>query len=576
MIEPEQESHPSSNTKSSISIKQRWRLLRPLNILLTAIVVAGLCGSALLLFTHLQSPLTRDRSQPGINPLPALTQPPVLRNPAPGYDDPSSHDIPTFALDQSALYATDGLHSIYALRASTGALAGRIPVSGFVSWSVLADHGALYTVSSPPGNGGSGSVQAWNAATGALLWSRVPGSSSSFMGIIPTLAIANGVLYLCASPGAGDYIIYALRASDGTILWSHDLNTRMLPEPVDLLTVSNGAIYLASSGNPLTALSAKDGSLLWNDGPDLVNAVPTIANGIIYASINTQVDLGPHVDDFVAVSAATGKVLWHYHMQSGPYGSAVMAGNTVYIGSDENAVYAFDARSNHLKWTREIDHFHAIPRNDDRSVFVGAVADNTVLVGSNDGYIAALQAQSGAGRWFYLSDGLYTAPTVTQGDTVYVQSDYPNTAVIAMSALSIQNGQLLWHTPLGMYAGPTVAATPEPGITPHLPGIPSFTAQDVMQYVRTHSIPGVDRSGTPTITFTNYKDALALLGESIGLPGQASASTPLEKEQVCIVIWKHTYYDNTYHKTFENTAYVMFSANTGVIIESGSSGGPAT
>jgi hypothetical protein len=199
-----------------------------------------------------------------------------------------------------------------------------------------------------------------------------------------------------------------------------------------------------------------------------------------------------------------------------------------------------------------------------------------VLVGSNDGYVAALQADSGAGRWFYLSDGLYTAPTVAWGDTVYVQSDYPNTAVIAMAALSIQDGRLLWHTPPGMYTGPTVSATPAPGITPHPPGIPSFTAQDAMQYVRTHSIPGIDSSGTPTITFTDYKHALALLGESIGVPGDASASTPLEKELICIVIWKHTYYDNTRHKTFENTGYVIFSANTGEIIESGSSGGPVS
>lgn len=85
----------------------------------------------------------------------------------------------------------------------------------------------------------------------------------------------------------------------------------------------------------------------------------------------------------------------------------------------------------------------------------------------------------------------------------------------------------------------------------------------------------MDTSGMPTITFTDYKHALALLGESIGVPGQPSVPTPLEKEQVCIVIWKHTSYDNMQHKTFINRSYVIFSATTGEIIESGSSGGPA-
>ncbi len=338
-------------------------------------------------------------------------------------------------------------------------------------------------------------------------------------------------------------------------------------------------IYLSSSGDALTALSAKDGSVLWNDGPALVDSLPTVANGIIYVSINTQVDLGPHVDDFEAVSAATGKVLWHYPMKSGPNGSAVVVGNTVYIGSDENTVYAFDANSSRLKWSREIDQLHALPRSDDRNVFVGAVTNNTVLVGSDDGYVSALQADTGAFRWFYLTNGLYTAPTVTaptvtQGSVVFVQSDYPNTAVIAMSALRIQNGQLLWNTPLGMYAGPTVPATPVQAITPHLPGIPSFTAEDVIQYIRTHSFPDVDSSGTPTITFTDYKDALALLGETIGMPGEASATTPMEKEIVCIVIWKSSSYDSARHKTFKTVSDVIFSANTGAYIESGNSGGP--
>jgi hypothetical protein len=95
-----------------------------------------------------------------------------------------------------------------------------------------------------------------------------------------------------------------------------------------------------------------------------------------------------------------------------------------------------------------------------------------------------------------------------------------------------------------------------------------------MRYIHTHSFPYVDSSGTPNIVFTDYKDALALLGESIGVPGEASAPTPLEKELVCIVIWKHTFYDSAQHKTLENVSDVIFSASTGVIMESGSSGAP--
>ena len=111
-------------------------------------------------------------------------------------------------------------------------------------------------------------------------------------------------------------------------------------------------------------------------------------------------------------------------------------------------------------------------------------------------------------------------------------------------------------------------------LAPHLPGIPSFTVEDVKRYLKTHTFPGLDTSGTPTIAFTDYKDALALLGETIGMPGEASATTPMEKEIVCIVIWKSSSYDSARHKTFKTVSDVIFSANTGAYIESGNSGGP--
>ncbi len=553
----------------------RARVIRPLNMLAALVVVIAICLGALLLFArHL--PQTGG-NRPAINPLPALTQPPTLLNQHYG-DDPSDHDIPTFALDQSTIYATDGLHSMYALQASTGKQLWRIATSDLVGWSVLANSGVLYTIASPPENGYD-SIEAWDGRSGALLWSRTlwgqTGGVSVVMGATPPLVVANGVVYVCASPGGGDFRIYALRASDGAPLWSHDLNTGMLPEPLDRILVSNGVIYLSSSENALAALSAKNGSLLWNDGPAGVNSLPTVANGILYVSINTQYDLGPHVDDFAAVSAATGKVLWHYTLNGGPIGSAVVVGNTVYIGSDENTVYAFDANSGMLRWSSEMDQLHALPRSDDQSVFVGSVTANTVLVGSEDGYVIALQADTGALRWYYQSAGLYTAPTVAQGGVVYVQSDYPDTAVIAMSALDIQSGHLLWNTALGKYVGPTAPATPTPGITPHLPGIPSFTVEDVKQYLKTHTIPDLNTTGTPTITFTNYKAALGLVGITEGMPGEASAPSPMDKELVCIVIWKSTSYDQSRQKEMENTSYVIFSANTGEMIESGSSGGPA-
>ncbi len=66
-----------------------------------------------------------------------------------------------------------------------------------------------------------------------------------------------------------------------------------------------------------------------------------------------------------------------------------------------------------------------------------------------------------------------------------------------------------------------------PAIQPHLPGVPAFSRDDVLQFFQTHGFSGLrfGSVGTPTITLilftTSYEACELMQGESVGVPNDA-------------------------------------------------------
>jgi outer membrane protein assembly factor BamB len=176
------------------------------------------------------------------------------------------------ALSNKAVYlATDD--GIYALRASDGTLRWRYPAGdprsgpylAGISSAVLVGN-TLY-VSATPQAVWSGSptmtIAALRASDGSVIWSRQMPS-----GIGARLAVSNGVVYV--SPNArgrlpsdggapdGDYLLYALRASDGTQVWRYRAD-----EPIiSALAVAGNMRYVATTAN-VYALRSAGATLLW-------------------------------------------------------------------------------------------------------------------------------------------------------------------------------------------------------------------------------------------------------------------------------------------------------------------------
>lgn len=161
----------------------------------------------------------------------------------PGFEDPTPECPdgagPDFDFGQApALFQVKGKEYVgagqksgmyWALDPATGALrwktqAGTGGVGGGLQWGSATDGSRVYTANSnsqfkpwPLENGTTINYGGWSAldaGTGAIKWQR---PNPAFNGAPGPVSVANGVMYGCS--GDADGHMYALKASDGTVLW---------------------------------------------------------------------------------------------------------------------------------------------------------------------------------------------------------------------------------------------------------------------------------------------------------------------------------------------------------------------
>ena len=116
-------------------------------------------------------------------------------------------------------------------------------------------------------------------------------------------------------------------------------------------------------------------------------------------------------------SAIPGEIQWKYETGGGVSSSpAIGEDGTVYVGSNDNKLYAVDGETGKHKWEYETGGgVHSSPA-------IGA--DGTVYVGSNDKYVYALDGETGEKKWQYKTRGaVSSSPVIGEDRTVYVGSN---------------------------------------------------------------------------------------------------------------------------------------------------------
>jgi outer membrane protein assembly factor BamB len=147
---------------------------------------------------------------------------------------------------------------------------------------------------------------------------------------------------------------------------------------------------------------------------------PAVVNGVVY--------IGSEDDNVYALNASTGAKLWSFATGEGVVRSPAVANGVVYISSADRNVYALNASTGAKLWSF----------NTDEDFLEGAfpVANGVVYACTDNTALYALNASTGAKLWSSPGGQYHTSPAVANG-VVYVAGN-------TLYALNASTGAKLW------------------------------------------------------------------------------------------------------------------------------------
>ena len=197
-------------------------------------------------------------------------------------------------------------------------------------------------------------------------------------------------------------------------------------------------VFIGSSAKVLWALSARDGSILWNQPLH-----GTISGRPLYCAETGLVYVGADDGSLSAFDAASGEQRWVYAAHGPIASQPVFAGDSLYVTSGENRVYALEARTGKWRWQydREAPDSFTI-----RGYPSPLVVGNRVYVGFSDGYLACLSASTGDVSWARSLAGDATRfMDVDSTPLFYRDTLYVSAYATGVYALDPKDGSTKWR-----------------------------------------------------------------------------------------------------------------------------------
>ena len=228
-------------------------------------------------------------------------------------------------------------HKVYALNVRTGKLVWSAKTGGEINSSPAYADGTIYI------GDNSGTLTALHVRTGALRWkarsfSRF-GSGREYFYATPT--VAYGRVFASNTDGT----VYAYGAGTGNLLWARHVGTYVYTAPA----VWNQKLYVGTYDGKFYALDAVTGDTRWvREMPAAVHGAPTVMDGLVYLSTCgfcgqkgvRSAKKGPN--GTYALDARTGKLVWEF--PDGQYSPLVADAERVYI-TGATRVYALESRA---------------------------------------------------------------------------------------------------------------------------------------------------------------------------------------------------------------------------------------
>jgi outer membrane protein assembly factor BamB len=254
-------------------------------------------------------------------------------------------------------------------------------------------------------------------------------------------------------------------------------------------------IFQLADDGVLSAIDKHTGHTFWRRRIGSLSAsTPAAVGNVVYATVLARAD-GVKKGEVLALSYATGQVLWSRALPSPSESSPLVDHGMAFFGSQNGTVYALDAHDGDVVWV-----YHA-----DGSVKASpTLADGILYFGDYSGHIQAVSEQTGKRIWDSGSEGallgsgtFYSTAAVMYGRVYLGNTDG---RVYAYDAFT---GRLDWAVQTGAYVYASPAVTNAPGLGPTI-YIGSYDGSFYALNARTGAIewqfhPGGRISGSATI-----------------------------------------------------------------------------
>lgn len=211
--------------------------------------------------------------------------------------------------------------------------------------------------------------------------------------------------------------------------------------------ILNDKIFIADTRGHIAAFYAETGKDLWRNDSDL-----SITGGP--GADSNLVMVGTSEGEVLSLSAETGEEIWRSKVSSEILSSPRETDGVVIIRTIDGKVFALDATTGERLWIYD----RTVPALTLRGTSTPVIANGLVIAGFDGGRVTALELKTGKLVWetkVAVSSGRgelermvdIDAQPLIMGDAIYV-----TTFQADVSAISLQNGQILWQRDISSHA----------------------------------------------------------------------------------------------------------------------------
>lgn len=279
-----------------------------------------------------------------------------------------------------------------------------------------------------------GTLHAIDLATGKNKWKYV-----SEGGFEVTPLVMDGRVYLGDLAG----LFHCVSAKDGKKVWTFDSENGIHSSANAVFTADGPRLLFGNDGGQILCLNT-DGKKVWDaQAGDRVNSAPSIA-----AIKGEPAALFSGCDAHLrAIQVKDGKEVFDTDLGALSGGSPAVAGDRIYVGTDQGHVLCFDTAGKQL-WDFDQVGDHAM-------VYASpAVSDGVVVAGARDRKVYGLDANTGKPLWSLPTRGEVDSSALITGGRAYVGSKDKK-----LYAIDLKTGKSQWEFPAsrGITASPCIA-----------------------------------------------------------------------------------------------------------------------